>query len=375
VYSRFLSKRRTLIRGQKAINRNINSTDVCISTQSALDLSLIPDDSIDYVFTDPPYSGRVQYGELNYLEEAILELNTSWTNEEVIVNEFRGWDLYEWSNRLEKAMTEIYRVLKPGRWASICYHDSDESSWLKLQDLTLAIGFIPGDSKTVSSMETGWQTLKMLTSTDITKRDLVINFRKPRPSELTRQLTLFGDEDPSTFTQKARAIIIESLEKHPGSSADRIYDELVSRMVRKGEFEPHNFDEILRGVAEDVDGRWYLLETADQVDEAESRKENEAAGNLETFMHRYLQENPGEIGVHYSDFFEQYLPIQEKPRRLMQEWLPEFFFKTEEGTWRPPSDEEERVQKEALRTSGTLRRIKRFANALARYPRQHCHSC
>ena len=48
----------------------------------------------------------------------------------------------------------------------------------------------------------------------------------------------------------------------------------------------------------------------------------------------------------------------------MQEWLPEFFFKTEEGTWRPPATAEERQQKAALRTGGTLRRIKRFAKAL-----------
>jgi hypothetical protein len=69
-------------------------------------------------------------------------------------------------------------------------------------------------------------------------------------------------------------------------------------------------------------------------------------------------------GVHYSDLFEQYLLISDKPRRLMQEWLPEYFFKTAEGTWRPPADEAERAQKAALRTSGALRRIKRFAHAL-----------
>ena len=73
------------------------------------------------------------------------------------------------------------------------------------------------------------------------------------------------------------------MEAHPGSSADRLYDELVSRMVRRGEFERHNFDELLRSVAEPVSQavmknlfepaepdlfgshetiRWYLLETA-----------------------------------------------------------------------------------------------------------------
>src|SRR5208282_6239321 len=40
------------------------------------------------------------------------------------------------------------------------------------------------------------------------------------------------------------------------------------------------------------------------------------------------------------------------------------FFKTAHGTWRPPANEQEREQKTALRQTGTLRRIKRFANAL-----------
>jgi hypothetical protein len=48
----------------------------------------------------------------------------------------------------------------------------------------------------------------------------------------------------------------------------------------------------------------------------------------------------------------------------LQDWLPEFFYKTEEGTWRPPANDEERQQKLNLRLSGELRHIKRFANAL-----------
>ena len=49
----------------------------------------------------------------------------------------------------------------------------------------------------------------------------------------------------------------------------------------------------------------------------------------------------------------------------LADWLPEYFFKTTEGTWRPPVNEQERrEQKTALRQTGTLRRIKRFANAL-----------
>jgi hypothetical protein len=76
-----------------------------------------------------------------------------------------------------------------------------------------------------------------------------------------------------------------------------------------------------------------------------------------------LKEKPELEGVHYSDLFEQYLPVHDKPRRLLNDWLPEYFIKTAGGTWRLP-DEEESQQLAQLREAGTLRRIKRFANAL-----------
>jgi hypothetical protein len=69
-------------------------------------------------------------------------------------------------------------------------------------------------------------------------------------------------------------------------------------------------------------------------------------------------------GTHYSDLFEQYLGVKDKPRRLLADRLPEYFIKTLDGAWRPPADDAERSVLAALRSSGALRRIKRFANAL-----------
>ena len=352
-----------LARKVKQLQR-FRSTAVVISTQSATDLPTFADNSVDYIFTDPPYGHKYQYGQLNLLWEAWLGLKRDWYDQEMVVAKHRDLGWYDWSSILEKACREMYRVLKPGRWLTLCYHDTAEGTWQLVQDIFARCGFASELSENVQAIDALQKTYNQQTGSTVNKRDLVVNFRKPHPSEILTQLILFGNEDPATFAEKARAILREALETHPGSPADRLYDELVSRMVRKGEFERHNFDELLRSVAEGVGGRWYLLETADQVDEAESAKEAAAAARLEAFMHFYLDERPEELGVHYSDLFEQYLPVQDKPRRLLADWLPEYFFKTTEGTWRPPANEEERAQKEALRTSGTLRRIKRFARAL-----------
>lgn len=359
-----MNKLDRLGRGFAEIRGEVASGEVLIDTRSATELSEVAPRSIDYIFTDPPYAGKVQYGELNFVWEAWLGFDTKWHDREIIVNETRGKTDADWAHAMRQAMMECYRVLKPGRWVSLCYHDTSEGSWQLVQDLMTEVGFIPENLEEALYIDTDQKSFNQLMAEKVTKRDLVINFRKPRPGELIGQLTLFGDEDAATFAEKARAILSEALEAFPGSPPDRLYDELVSRMVRRGEFERHNFEHLLRGVAEEVNGRWYLLETADQVDEAESTKEAAAATRIETFMARFLADLPEESGIHYSDLFEQYLPVQDKPRRLLADWLPEFFFKTSEGTWRPPANDEERAQKEALRTSGTLRRIKRFARAL-----------
>jgi len=342
-----------------------SSGAVCISTQSATNLSAIPSNTIDYIFTDPPYADKVPYWELNLAWEHWLGFDVRWEEEEVIVNPRRGKGFPHWVRQMRRSLEEMLRVLKPGRWMSVCYHDSSEGTWALLQDLASEVGFIADTVESALYIDTGQKSYKQKTDSKVTKRDLVVNFRKPRAGEFA-QLALLGDEDPATFAEKARAILSESLELHPGSPPDRLYDELVSRMVRKGEFERHDFDALLRSVAENPrgDNHWYLLETADQADAAESAKETAAAAHLEAFMARYRTERPEESGVHYSDLFEQYLPVKDKPRRLLADWLPEFFFKTPEGTWRLPADDEERTQKEALRTSGTLRRIKRFGRAL-----------
>ena len=367
---------------------------VLVSTQSACNLSSIEANSVDYIFTDPPYAEKIQYGELNFVWEAWLGFDTHWHSQEIIVNEVRGITEADWARLMRQAMAECYRVLKPGRWISLCYHDTSEGTWQLVQDIMAEAGFIAeGDAGDALYIDTGQKSYNQYTADKVTKRDLVINFRKPRPGEIAAAVALTGDEDAATFAEKARAILADALERHPGATADRLYDELVSRMVRRGEFERHNFEALLAQVAEPVAEpvmqnlfearqpelfsghqvvRWYLKEAPDRLDEAESHREAAAAARLEAFMRTALTPGPspapgrGEAteGVHYSDLFEQYLGVKDKPRRLLADWLPEYFIKTLDGMWRPAADEAEQSALAALRASGSLRRIKRFANAL-----------
>lgn len=374
----FKEKLREIAQAKKTWNLFENAGEVILSTQSAGDLSVIPSDSIDYVFTDPPYSDKMPYGALNTIWEAWLGFDRSWLDDEVIGN--------RWEQGIRAAMKEVYRVLKPGRWISLCYHDTSEGTWGLVQDIFAEIGFLTDQTTISLHIDTSQRSMQQSKADKVIKRDLVINFRKPNSDEIKATITFTGYEDKGTFNEKVRLIIKEYLDTHPGAAKDRIYDEVVSRMVRAGQMEAYNFEELLRQVAEEVRepvkrnlfenqppnlfgthevGRWYLKETETIDDNAESAKEDAAAEKVEAFIAKQIKQNPEFEGVHYSDVFEHFVySVQDKPRRLLADWLPDYFYKTPEGTWRLPYTDEEKKLKSEGRSKGTNRRIKIYITSV-----------
>lgn len=305
VWMRMESKVGGLMRSLASLNSVIQSSHILISTQSATDLSTIPTGSVDYIFTDPPYSWKVQYGEANFLWESWLRLDTRWLSEEIIVNDVRGVSVERWTAMLTQSLTECFRVLKPGRWLSLCYHDSSEGTWGIVQDLMAEIGFESDTRDTALYIDAREKSQKQIVADEVTKRDLVINFRKPRAGERRSKVVITGEEDQQTFRQKAQAVIREFLQVNPASTKDRIYDVLVSRLVRKGQMEAHNFEELLRQVADEIKepvkktlfeseepdllgsrqvSRWYLKETEAGAEQAERATADSAGTRIYDFL-------------------------------------------------------------------------------------------
>jgi hypothetical protein len=141
-------------------------------------------------------------------------------------------------------------------------------------------------------------------------------------------------------------------------------------MVRAKQMEAHNFEELLKRVAEPIapEGsigngiRWYLKETElNAVDTAETNKEDSAAEKVGAFITSFLQKNPEQEGVHYSDVFEHFIyAVKDKPRRPLAEWLLDYFYKTGEGTYRLPVTDAERQVKKEGRAKGIARKIKHY---------------
>jgi 16S rRNA G966 N2-methylase RsmD len=238
--------RRSLVAREQLVRLRLRG-QACLSTQSAMDLGAIPDASIDYVFTDPPYGGVVQYAELNFLWEAWLGFDTGWHEREIVVNRTRGLTLETWTMRMTRALSECHRVLKPGRWLSICYHDVSRGSWGALQQAASDAGFVHESAAGPVAIDTGGRTYNQYTVDKSTKRDLVLSFRKPRGTVVARPSPVVDDQ---AYFEHVRDIISAYLRENPGSSRDRIYDDLVANLVREGQMREHDFDRELLEVAE-----------------------------------------------------------------------------------------------------------------------------
>jgi DNA modification methylase len=87
----------------------------------------LPDDSIDYVFTDPTYGGSIQYGELCFLWASWLGYGDDYLEklqrDEVLINEEQGKSLDDYERMLRVVFQEVCRVLKPGKYMTVTFHN------------------------------------------------------------------------------------------------------------------------------------------------------------------------------------------------------------------------------------------------------------
>lgn len=93
----------------------------------------LPDESIDYVFTDPPFGGYIPYSEINQINELWLGVTTR-TDEEAIISPSQGKGVDEYKDLLGEVFAEVARVMKPSADATIVFHSSHASVWRALAE-------------------------------------------------------------------------------------------------------------------------------------------------------------------------------------------------------------------------------------------------
>ncbi len=89
--------------------------------------------SVDFVFTDPPFGGFIPYAEVNQINELWLDKTTE-RNEEIIISASQNKGIQEYQKMLTSVFSEIKRVLKNSSYAAVVFHAAKAQIWSAFED-------------------------------------------------------------------------------------------------------------------------------------------------------------------------------------------------------------------------------------------------
>lgn len=254
-------------------NEAKSGSDIIISTGSTTELP-VPDSSIDYIFTDPPFGANLNYSELSFMWEAWYGVLTN-NKTEAIMNPVQGKGLVEYQNLMTNCFREYFRVLKPNRWMTVEFHNSKNSVWNAIQEALLRAGFIIADVRTLDKKQ---GSFKQVVSDKAVKQDLVISVYKPMTQfERAFEENAGTEETAWAFVRQHLAniptVVIRNgkIEVISERQDYLLFDRMVAYHIMQGMPVPIDATDFYRGLDEKFlkrDGMYFLPDQVNEYDTA-----------------------------------------------------------------------------------------------------------
>ena len=351
-----------------------------ISTQSSTRLGQIPNESIDYVFIDPPFGRNIPYSELNQIWEAWLRVFTQ-RGSEAIIDQTLNKDVFAYGGMIRQVFGELYRVLKPGRWVTVVFHNSHNAVWYAIQEALMSSGLVVADVRTLDrQMETYKQSRQ-----GIVKQDLVISAYRPKTDlERTVQIRAGSDETAWEFVRNhleqlpvfiCRNGIVQVIAERQGYL---LFDRMVAFHVQRGIAVPLSAAEFHAGLTRhfpERDGMYLSPEQASDYDR--KRMEAQEVQQLEFFVSdersaiQWVRTQLAERPRTFQDLQPLYMreggrvwEKHEQPIEL-QVILDQNFVKDTKGRWQVPDPKNE-AHLEQIRNRALLKEFEQHRESKAK---------
>ncbi len=236
VWEQFSSRFIKVLKAKKETNDLIgkyySSETAIISNRSATDYvgSLVEPESIDYIFTDPPYGKNIAYLDLSTMWCAWLGFPVSINTkcEEIIEGGDQNTDRTKYFKLLKKSLEEAYKALKYKRYLSLVYCHKDTQYWNTIYTAAQDIGFTYVSSQP-QPLNVIWSMHKKKNALSVLSGELIVNFVK-RHSTKAKILNLLGQEPIKIVKNSAELTIV----KKQGASTEEILFELIPRLYENG---------------------------------------------------------------------------------------------------------------------------------------------
>jgi len=227
IFKYFESRYKRIVEAKKDIEYYINKhtiENIEIRKGTATDLSFIEDETVDYIYTDPPYGKKIPYLDLSTMWNAWLDLDVK--KEDFDLEAIEGGEQnkskQEYKNLIADSIKEMYRVLKFDRWMSFVFAHKDPDFWDLIITTAQNCGFEYYDSV---SQKNGHKSFKKIQKPfAVLSGQLIMNFRKVRNPKVLMKANL-GMNIYEILTQTIEGIIA----KNNGANFEQINDEIILR--------------------------------------------------------------------------------------------------------------------------------------------------
>lgn len=259
VFDCFKMRCEAVFKGKSEIE-SLNSDLASIYTESSVNLNFIESDSIDYIFTDPPYGESIAYLALSHFWNSWFHSDVNY-EQEIILDPYRKKNILDFENLISNVFKELYRILKPNKFLSFTFHNRDLKVWKAILEGVMLSGFelvnIVMQPQAVSSGTQG------INKDNTLKGDFVYNFKK---STSSKEFKINYLKNSETFiVNNVRNIILEK----QGIGSAELYEFLLPLIAKNQAYmneknEVINIENLLKKHFKYVEGngefKWYCAE-------------------------------------------------------------------------------------------------------------------
>ena len=224
--------------------------------------------TFDYIFIDPPFGMNLSYSDLNILWEGWLNVGTN-KKHEAIESKVQNKGGTEYRELMVKCFLQAYRNLKPGRWMTVEFSNTNSAVWNSIQSAIAEAGFIVAN---VSALDKKQGSFNAVTNTTSVKQDLVISAYKPNGGFEERfQKEAQSEEGVWDFVRshlkylpvtKLQGALLQFV---PERDPRILFDQMVAFYVRKGFMVPISSQEFQIGLAQHFSERDGMIFLPDQA--------------------------------------------------------------------------------------------------------------
>jgi len=198
---------------------------VSVVQGDAADLPL-PDESIDYCFTDPPFGAHIVYSDVSLLWEAWLDDLTDRTAEAIVAHAGdHAKTVGDYGDLLRASFREVRRVLRPGGHATVVFQASDPDTWSAVYEAAISAGLQFAEATTLDKGQPSFKQVKGHQSGEmVAEKDVVLTFSR---QATTQHLVSVIDVEDAVRMASAAAARAESR-----VTAGAIFADVNARLLR-----------------------------------------------------------------------------------------------------------------------------------------------